>query len=276
MSRQISEIESHYGRGGLMERIRRALDLDGRSGGRLSPERLAAIDHLHTGGLSWTRRQAGELDLTAQSRVLDLGCGIGGPARYLARTHGCSVVGVDLTAEYVSVAQELTRACGQSDVVRFLHADALDLPFEDGAFDAVFCQNLSMNVADKATLFASVHRVLRRGGRFSTADHTQGPGGMPHYPVGWASNPEMSFLVTPDEMRSLLQRSGFDIRSWLDGSDDILAQSAGKRTGDEQHLAPGPGLEVVMGDDYPARQANLRCNLAERRLIYITALAVKK
>ena len=276
MSRQISEIESHYGRGGLMGRIRTALKLDGQSSRQLSPERLAPIDHLHSGGLSWTRRQAAELGLTAQTRVLDLGCGIGGPARYLARTYGCSVVGVDLTAEYVSVARELTQACGQPDVVRFLQADALDLPFEDGAFDAVFCQNLSMNVEDKAALFASVRRVLRRGGRFSTSDHTQGPTGVPYYPVGWASNQAMSFLLTPDDMRSLLEQSGFLIRGWVDGSDEILAQTGRRPTQHGERPKPGSGLEVVMGEDYPKRQANLRRNLAERRLIYITALAVRK
>ncbi len=169
----------------------------------------------------------------------------------------------------------MTRACGLSDRATFIRADALDLPFDDGSFDAVISQNLSMNVPNKEALFASVHRVLRRGGRFSTADHTQGPGGAPVYPVGWASTPAISFLITPESMRRGLQDAGFRVLQWLDGSAEILSLAAAKPSVGPDGNRPPLGLNIVLGNDYPERQANLWRNLQEDRLVYVTALVVK-
>ena len=273
MHAQTTHIERHYGRGDLLDRILTALDHAGHRGREFSPEILGPIEHLHTGGLAFTRDQAHRIGLDWSMRVLDLGCGIGGPARYLASTYDCDVVGVDVTAEFIDVARSLTEFSGLAGRVSFQCADAVCIPFEDGSFDAVFCQNLSMNVEDKARLFAEARRVLRPGGRFSSADHTQGPGGRPYYPTGWAGSDQDSFLVTPSEMRRLLEHSGFRILEWRDHSSDVLTAIKKSRATPVDCASGALGLHVVLGDDYPQRQENLRRGIAEGRLVYVSVLA---
>ena len=266
-------IESHYTHGGLLNRVFVALRDAGYQISELTPEVLAPLEHLHTGGLGFTKEQAEKVGFTKQMQVLDVGCGVGGPARYIGSAYGCSVTGIDLTAEYIEVANELTERCDLSENVKFQQGDALDLPFENGKFDVVFCQNLTMNVDDKSKLFSEFHRVLRPGGTLSSVDHTQGTGGTPYYPIGWANRPEISFLVPPEDMRQLLEQAGFRIVDWIDCSSKVLELATQARKAAKSD-SPNPlGLHVVLGDDYPERQRNLQRSLEENRLVYLMVTA---
>ena len=189
MAEQAGEVQDHWTRQGVLARIDAALTELGHDPENLTPEILATVEHLHTGGAPTTRDQAERITLTPDSRVLDIGCGTGGPARFLAHTYGCRVDGIDLTPELVETGQVLTERCGLADRVTLQVGDALDLPYPDQTFDVVWCQNVTMNIEDRAGFHAGVHRVLRPGGILTLTEQCQGPNGAPDYPLTWARDP---------------------------------------------------------------------------------------
>ncbi len=184
-------------------------------------------------------------------RVLDVGCGIGGPVRYIASKFGCHVTGIDLTEEFCRAATMLTQRCALSDRVNFVRGDVLGLPFGDGSFDIVWCQNVTMNIEDKARLYGEVHRVLRPNGRFTFTEYEAGPAGDPIYPLHWARDLPISFLVSRDEILATLERAGFRIITLVDDSKVEDKGSQPTRT------SPLGGW-LVSGEDYPERVANAR------------------
>ena len=154
------------------------------------------------------RRHHRRIALTEDSRVLDVGCGIGGPARYLARTYGCRVDGIDLTPELIETGRVLTERCGLADRVVLQIGNALDLPYPDQTFDVVWCQNVAMNIADKDGLFAGVYRALKPGGLFTSTEYSVGPGGDIIFPVPWAYDASINFLDREDVMRERYHTAG--------------------------------------------------------------------
>ena len=205
MPEPTADVEAHWTRRGALARIDAALTEAGHDPQNLTPEILATVEHLHSGGLATTRDQAERIALTKDSRVLDMGCGIGGPARYLAHTYGCHVDGVDLTPELIETGRVLTERCKLADRVTLQLGNALDLPFPEQTFDVVWCQNVAMNIADKAGLLASVYRVLKPGGLFTSTEYSVGPGGEIIFPLPWAYDSSINFLDSEDVMRASLE-----------------------------------------------------------------------
>jgi SAM-dependent methyltransferase len=236
----------------------------------LTPDILAPIDQFHTRGLDATLAQAALAAPRADMQVLDVGCGIGGPARWLAAHYGCRVTGIDLTDEFVAVARLLTERCRLADRVEFRQGSALELPFADATFDLVWCQNVSMNIADKARLYREIRRVLKPGARFTSIDLAAGPAGAPHYPLPWAREPSISFLLPPADMRGLIEAAGFRIVEWRDGS-PRAAQPP--QTPAQQARTGRLGVPLIAGPDFPERSANAARGVAEGRLVNLTILA---
>src|SRR5262245_40057920 len=176
MAERTADVEAHWTRPGVLARIDAALTELGHDPPSLSPEILATDEHLHSGGLATARDHAKRVSITEDSRVLDVGCGIGGPARYLAHRFGCRVDGIDLTPELVETGRALTERCKLAERVVLQVGNALELPYPDQTFDVVWCQNVTMNIADKAGLLAGVYRVLKRGGLFTATEYSVGPG----------------------------------------------------------------------------------------------------
>jgi sarcosine/dimethylglycine N-methyltransferase len=273
MSDTNSAIIADYGEQGLEQRIMTRLASFGVDTDNLTQEILAEIDHVHGGGLANTKAHCALVEFRPGMRVLDIGCGIGGPARYVAATFGCAVVGIDLAQEYTDVATMLTERCGMQDSVSFECANALDLPFDDDGFDVAMSLNVTMNIEDRTGFYAEVARVLKQGGQLALSELGQGPGGEPYYPLPWARDPSYSFLITPDELKSGLEASGFRIAHWVDEAE--LRKKAGGRTADGTTLLPpGEGMKMVRGDDYPVRQANSGKGVMEERLTNIRLSAV--
>jgi SAM-dependent methyltransferase len=278
-----SRVRDHYGTASLGDRVQDALARAGFGEGTIDWSALAPIDEFHTGGLAATRETVAALDPKAGDRVLDVGSGLGGPARLIAAQRECDVTGIDLTPEFVEVAQRLTERTGLSDRVRFVCADALALPFDDGAFDAAITQHVAMNIADRARLYAEIRRVIAPGGRFALYDVVAGDGGSLTFPVPWARDPEMNFLLTADETRAAVAAAGFEEASFADRTDTVV-QGARFWT---RIVDPPPGaapdappeppprfdLRDVMGDDFPQLAANLRENLVEGRARVIQLVA---
>lgn len=184
----------------LTSRIRSALRSIAAEDETLGVDQLAPLDQFHTRGILATADLAAAARLEPSSRVLDLGCGIGGPARYLASTFGCQVTGVDLSPGFIDAANYLTARCGLSGRANFQVADALHLPFEDASFDVAFLQHVAMNIFDRASLYAEVRRILAPGGRFATYDVVLRDGDVV-YPTPWARDASTSFLLTEADMR---------------------------------------------------------------------------
>jgi SAM-dependent methyltransferase len=203
MTDATDRVRAHYDGPGLVDRIKAALSAIVPEDKPLTVPQLAMLDQFHTRGILATAELAGAAALQATEKVLDIGCGIGGPARYLATMFGCSVTGVDLSPSFVEAAEYLTARCGFEDRVTFKVGDALNVPYEDGAFDAVFLQHVAMNIVDRPALYAEVRRVLKPGGRFATYDIVLKDGEVV-YPAPWARDPSTSFLLSAEDTRAAL------------------------------------------------------------------------
>jgi sarcosine/dimethylglycine N-methyltransferase len=268
MTEVLDEVRSHYRATGLVERLKAALTVFGPEDRPIAPQQLAPLDQFHTRGLAATSDLARSAGVEADMAVLDVGSGVGGPARFLAGNYGCRVTGIDLSEPFVEAARYLTERTGQTRQVSFKTANALDLPFGDGRFDAVFLQHVAMNIADRARLYREIRRVLRPGGRFATFDVVLG-GGDPHYPVPWARTPDTSFLMTAAATRDAIELADFRTLTWLDDTEAAKTWFAQMRASGPP---PSPNLSVLMGADFPQLIGNLARNLIEGRLDILSAV----
>ena len=268
MSDQLDGVRDHYRATGLTERLKAALSALGPDDRRLSPQELATLDQFHTRGLAATSDLARLAGITADMSVLDVGSGIGGPARFLAASCGCRVTGIDLSEAFVDAARHLTARTGQGDRVAFEAASALALPFEDGRFDAVFLQHVAMNIADRPRLYREIRRVLKQGGRFATFDVVW-VGAEPHYPVPWARTAATSLLLSADATRAAIEQAGFRVLVWQDDTEAAKAWVAQLRASGPP---PGPNLGIVMGPDFAQLAANLGRSIMEGRVGILAAV----
>ncbi len=264
------DVASHYGGDGdLSTAIADSLRRAGKDMDRLTTADLATVDEFHIRARKATLEVARFLDLAPASRVLDIGSGLGGPARTLAETVGCHVTGIDITQAFCDAATTLSGWVGLSDRVDFRQGDATSLPFDDAMFDAAMTIHVTMNIAAKDKVFAEARRVVKPGGRFVAYDVLQGEGGDVQYPVPWAREPSISHLATPDEMKALLTDAGFKILAVEDSTEE------GQRWFAEiaEHLAkstPAVTFQAFLGNDFPAMARNQVINLRERRIRTVT------
>lgn len=271
----IHEVESHYSAGGSLvsvigDRLRKA----GKLPGTLTAADLATIDEFHIRGRQATLELAASLNVNAQSRVLDIGSGLGGPARTVAENYDCHVTGVDLTEAFCEAAAALSDWVGLADRVSFRQGDATALPFADSAFDAAMTIHVAMNIDRKDRMYAEARRVLRPGGRFAVYDILQGEGGEVLYPVPWAREPSISHLVTPDDMESLLRNAGFEIVESQDTTEEgqrwFEAMAARLAGGD----VPAVTFQAFLGEDFPQMARNQVANLRDRRIRTVSYVCV--
>lgn len=206
----MTDIETHYSAKDIETRILTALRAAGLDPERhLTPEELGALDHFHTGGYRASLRLLELSQIQAGNRVVDIGAGLAGPARMLAVTPGCEVDCIELSPDYCAGAALLNRLTGLEDRVRIYEGSALDQPFADDTFDAAWMQNVGMNIADKRALYEEIFRVLKPGGRFAFQEMAAGEKPTSYFPLPWATHPSDNFLVSIEEMHTLLGECGF-------------------------------------------------------------------
>lgn len=266
------QVQEHYGRAGIERTLLDAVAAACKDKEPLTVEDTAPLDQMHMRGIAATRELARHAGIRNGDRVLDIGCGIGGPARTFAADTGCEVVGIDLVPEFVRVGQALTEQMGLSAHVGLREADALALPFEDGAFDVVTSMAAFMNIQDKAAAYQEIRRVLKPGGRLALIEVMQGPNGPPHFPILWAADPSYSFLVTPDALRDHLTAAGFREHTWADEDRQALEWAQNMERTMKADGPPPLGPHLLIGPDAPVRLGNANRSLAEGRIT--TALIV--
>jgi SAM-dependent methyltransferase len=251
-----SSVVAHYSHGELLAAILRGLAATDKSTDPIDSDDLAAGDEFHIGGRAATSALFDQLGWRPRLQVVDVGCGIGGPARYLARHRDARVTGVDLTPEFVEVARELTRRCGLADAVDFQVGSGLELPIPDGGVDAACLLHVGMNIEDKARLFAEVRRVVRPGGWFAVYDVMRVGAGKIDYPVPWASDAEASFVADLETYRRLLVDAGFRIEHERDRREFGIEFFSRMRASWTQ--GPPPlGPHIVIGHDFATKVVNL-------------------
>ena len=260
------EVVQHWTHGSLEEAIRNGLIASGHSLDRLQPDDLAPVDEFHMGGREATVHLAEKIDLKAGMSALDIGSGIGGPARFLAGRYGCRVVGIDVTPEYVKVAESLTGMVGLAGQVAFRIASATALPFDAESFDAATLIHVAMNIADKEGLCAEVARVLKPDGMFGVYEVMRTSDGALSYPVPWAETAELSFLAPPAAFRQALEQSGFAVVAEEDRRDFALDFFRRIRARMTESGPPPLGIHLHMGPTASEKIANMIENL-ERGLI---------
>lgn len=277
-----SEVARHYDIAGLEARILTALAGTGADVAHLRPEDLEPIDEFHIGGVPALEALLSQLPLVPGEEVLDIGSGIGGPARFIARRTGARVTGIDLTPSYVTLAARLSQATGLGGETDFVAGDATAMPFEAGRFGAAIMLHVGMNIADKPALLGEVARVLRPGGSFALFDVMRFDDRPLAFPLPWAGTAETSFVTTPEAYRSAARAAGFEVLAERSRGPFAIEFFAAMRARAAAAVAAGrpppPGIGLVMGSDAPIKLANLTAALESGTLApveMILRLAVK-
>jgi SAM-dependent methyltransferase len=214
--------------------------------------------------------------LNAAQRVQDVGSGVGGTSRCLAKEFGCRVTGIDLTEEYCRAAALLTAKVGLADLVDYRQGDATHLPFDDASFDVVWTEHAAMNIPDKPRLYGEMHRVLKPGGTLAIHDVLAGPSGPVLFPVPWARTPETNFLVRPDEQRELLEACGFTVTHWTDTTDAARSWFVSLAEKIKREGLPALGFHLLLGSEFQVMAQNQRRNLEEGRIALAQVVARKE
>jgi ubiquinone/menaquinone biosynthesis C-methylase UbiE len=266
----VDKVASHYAGGGdLASTIAESLREAGKDIDKLGTADLATVDEFHIRGRKATLELAHSLGLVASSHVLDIGSGLGGPARTVAETYGCRVTGIDLTPAFCDAASTLSGWVGLDDRVAFRQGDATSLPFDEAEFDAAMTIHVAMNIAAKDRMYAEARRVLKPGGRFAVYDVLQGEGGEVLFPVPWAREPSISYLATPDAMESLLASAGFRTLAVNDSTEESLGWFEAMAARMAQAM-PAVTFQSFLGDDFPTMARNQVSNLRDRRIRTVT------
>lgn len=268
-------IKDHYRQADLEAKIKSAFDRAGRN--IKDYKDTESLDEFHIRGREATRELARLADLKKGIKVLDLGCGVGGPARMLAAEFGCVVTGIELVEEYCEAGTMITEQTGLAHMVKIQQGDMTDLVFDDQSFDAAWTLHTIMNIEDKAKLFDAVLRVLKPGGVFALYEICAGVNSPPYFPVPWAGKAAMSFLLDPDDLRLSLTKKGFKELQWQDVSQKAIKwfQSiAKKKTASiseseirmSEKKGSSPGISLLMGKTAAEKSRNVFRNLSEDRI----------
>ncbi len=270
-----SAVARHYGGTDLLARIFAGLDAVGADRSRLRPEDLAPVDEFHIGGREATTHAVAKMALAADRHVLDIGCGLGGAARYIAAHFGCKVTGIDLTPEFIAVANTLTELTGLQDKASFEVASALAMPFEDETFDAAITLHVAMNIPQRAALYAETARVMKPGAILAIFDVMKKSDEALAFPVPWAASAETSHLTTPEEMRTLLGEAGFEVGDVEDRT-DFAVNFFKQRLAAAEGGPPPLGIHLAMGADAPAKLKNVLVNIEAGRIAPVQMIASRK
>jgi sarcosine/dimethylglycine N-methyltransferase len=246
-----------------------ALRSAGRSTDRVDIDDLAGIDEFHALGRPATMALAELAGVCPGARVVDVGAGLGGPARFLAARLGARVTAVEPVERFRSACAELTRRAGLDELVEVVDGTATDLPLADASMDVAWMQAVSISVPDKAAMARELRRVLRPGGKLAFFDSTAGPAGEPYFPLPWADGPAASFVETAEALEATFRAAGLEPVVWNE-QQDALGEIGRQRF--EPAVDPAlVGLGLLM-PEFDVRMGNIGRSIAEGRLRLLQAV----
>jgi len=275
MERLSTLIESQYHSPGLYEDIVKRLWEQEIDRSNVSRKDISGVDEFHVRGAEVSRELASQIKLDL-SRVLDVGCGLGGPSRMLADEYNCQVTGIDLSHEYIRTAAGLSELVGLQDKTDFIQSNALELPFENGSFDVVWTQHVQMNIRHKLKFYSEIERVLSKEGTFIYYDIFKTENGEVQYPMPWADAASASFLQTPEHMDDTLESLCFKNLVTTDqtvqGIDFLLNLFDNLKTNGPPKL----GLNVLMGSSTSEKLGNILSGLEDQQIVLQSGIYVKR
>jgi SAM-dependent methyltransferase len=241
----------------------------GRDAQHLAADDLAGIDEFHALGRSATMALADLAGIEPGTEVVDVGAGLGGPARFLALQRGARVTAVEPVQRFRDACAELNRRTGANEAVHVVEGSATCLPVADAAVDVVWMQAVAISVPDKAALAREARRVLRSHGRLAFFDSFARDGRELHFPLPWADGPADSFVASADELRSAFAAAGLEAVVWNE-QEPALAEIAARPFAPTVDPAV-VGLPALM-PDFERRMGNVGRNIAEGRLGLLLAV----
>lgn len=268
-------IENHYHSPGLYENILERLEDLNVNMNSVSRSDIAGVDEFHVRGAEVSRELASQIKLD-HSRVLDVGCGLGGPSRMLAEEYNCRVTGIDLSHEYIRTARGLSKLVGLQDNTNYIQSDALELPFENGSFDVVWTQHVQMNIRHKLKFYSEIERVLTEHGTFIYYDILKTDGGEVKFPMPWANDSSASFLTTPSKMDDMLERLCFKNLHTTDQTHQGKHFLTGLFEKLKVNGPPKLGLNVLMGSSTREKLGNILLGLEEEQIVLQSGIYVKR
>jgi ubiquinone/menaquinone biosynthesis C-methylase UbiE len=259
-------VENQYHKPGLFEDILERLNQEEVDISKVTRGNIAGVDEFHVRGAEVSLELAREAQLE-NAKVLDVGCGIGGPSRMLAEQFNCKVTGIDLSQEYIRTARGLSELVGLQAKTKFVHASALDLPFNKGSFDVVWTQHVQMNISDKGKFYSEIERVLSDRGMLVYYDIFRKNSADVNYPVPWADNSSVSFLGTIKNMDHILTELGFRKMHTTDQTKEAIQFLADLFEKLKMNGPPKLGLNVLMGKSTQEKLRNILKGLEEEKIV---------
>ncbi|MDD2548787.1 MAG: methyltransferase domain-containing protein [Bacteroidales bacterium] len=270
-----TQIEKHYHQPNLYNDIinrLKELDVDLNT---VTRKDIAAVDEFHVRGVEVSRELAKIANIN-NARLLDIGCGIGGPCRMLADEFNCDTVGIDISKEYVATASKLSELVGLSHRTKFINGDALNLPFQNNEFDVVWTQHVQVNINDKLKFYSEIDRVLSRNGAFIYYEVFKNGNEEVNYPLPWADESKISFLEHSSKIDSILQQVGWVKKQSTNQTENGIKVLEKMHNRLSKRGVPRLWLNVLMGASTKDKIANLLNGLKEGKIYLESGIYNKK
>lgn len=269
-------ISGHYLHGDLLQAIQASITKLGKTVNDVTIEDLGPVDEFHIGGRIATENLVNQLGFSEQHRILDIGCGLGGAARFVASKYSNHVTGIDLANEYIETGKSLCAWVKLDKKVILQQGNAIAMPFQEESFDGGYMLHVGMNIEDKELLFREIFRVLRPESSFGIYDIMRINSGDLVYPVPWATKKNISKLVTPDHYKQVLNNAGFAVLKENNRREFALDFFRKLREKTEARGGPPPlGLHILMKESTTIKIKNMIDKITDDYIAPVEIIAHK-